>query len=94
MVSVVLGEGIFKLTRRANPGLKSEVNCCIRVKNGSALLAKDGLVLHKRQTLDVFHRGVKTANRNHYPSSSDFITGPKIPAESNSVFYFALVKVH
>jgi len=94
VVGVVWGEGVLKLTRLADPGLKSKVDCCVWVKNGVALLARDGLILYKRQVLDVLHRSVKAANRNYDSSSSYFVAGPKIPAKAHSVFYFALVKVH
>lgn len=94
MVGVVWGEGVFKLTRSANPGLKSEVDSCVRVENCCALLTRHGLILHKRQIFDVLHWCVKAAHRNHHSGSSNFVARPKIPAKAYSVFYFTLVKVH
>ena len=94
MVGVIGGEGVFKLTRSADPGLKSEVNSCVWVENCGALLTRNRLILHKSQIFNILHWCIEAAYWNDNSGSSNLVARPKIPAEAHSVFYFALVKVH
>jgi hypothetical protein len=52
------------------------------------------LVLNERKVLNVFHGRVDAADWRNDASSTYFVAGPEVPAESDSIPLFSLKEVH
>jgi hypothetical protein len=85
MLSVMLWESGFCLTRGTSPGLEPIINFCEWVQDRLALLARYRGVLDQRHVFNLLHRSVHATNWNDYACCSDLVARPKVPAEPNSI---------